>query len=464
MKRKDLLWSATVAVAVAALAIVNARPNRYGHSDREERHLMPAVSSGPLDPAWSPDGRWIAFFSDRSGEYEVTLKRADGKTFEGADEHAEKRLTTLGPGWKDSLTWSPDSKKLLIGTSAGELHLYDLAAASLVHVHTNPEGFTLDVDWSPDGAWLAWSHRHSESRLSALYLYDVAKAETHEVTSGMFDDGGPTFDRGGDFLYFTSARTFEPLYSDVDGTWVYANARNLCAVPLRKDVVNPFAPENHEEAGDGGPGDKEKEKKEQEEEKAKQEEEDGDKLAEQPVPPVRIDLDGFERRILILPVEAGRISALAGAKDKVVFLQAPRAGAADDDSEAQDGEEAQGRSELCFLDLKAEKEKRKPQTILAGRVQAFELTAKGDKLVVALGDDLGAVDLAPDQTLKSVDLSGLVAVIDPRAEWEQILRDAWRLYRDFFYDPRCTASIGTPWARATRRRWRTPRRARTCTT
>ncbi|MEM7308192.1 MAG: PDZ domain-containing protein [Planctomycetota bacterium] len=397
------------------------------------RNLTASSGVAERSPAWSPDGRWMAYFSDRSGEYELTVQRADGKPFEGANEHGERRLTSLGAGWKDSITWSPDSKKLAVGTSHGVLYLCDFETGATEKIHENHQGFPLNVDWSHDAAWLAWSHRHPDARQSAIYLHDVANAATHVVTSGMFDDSGPTFDRSGDFLYFSSSRTFEPVYADLDTTWIYANTRNLCAVPLRADVENPFAPENQEE-------EVEEDEAEDEDESEEGSESEADADAEEPEPedegdadaegetegeeeeadePLAIDLEGFESRVMILPAESGRIGGLLGAEGKVLFVRAPRTGA-----------DGQG-SQLCYFDL-AEGE---TKTVLSGRIETYRLAAKGTKIAVSTGAGVGVVDLAPGQTLEPADLSGLVATVDPRAEWRQLLRDAWRLYRDFFYDP-----------------------------
>ena len=381
--------------------------------DGVTRNMTGTSGVAERSPSWSPDGMWVVFFSDRSGEYEVTLKRADGKTFDGADESGERRLTSMGPGWKDSLSWAPDSETLLVATSGGDLHLLNLESGDLRLIHTNPEGSPLEAEWSADSGWLTWSHQHSESRLSALYLHDVAAGTTHEVTSGMFDDENPVFDRGGDYLYFVSSRTFSPLYADLDTTWIYANTNNLCAVPLRADVENPFAPENNEEEleeADEGEEEDEDEGNKSEGEDAEGDEEETDEV-------MSIDLAGFESRVVLLPIEPGRLGQLAAAEGKLLYLEAPRTGA--------DGEGAT----LHFFDM----EEGESTAILSGDIEDYELTAK-DKVVLAMGGGIGVVDLAGGQSFEPVDLSGLVATINPREEWAQILRDAWRIYRDFFYD------------------------------
>ncbi len=394
------------------------------------RNLTGTDGVAERDPVWSPDGVWIACFSDRSGEYELCLRRGDGRPFRWQDvgeEVAEQRLTDIGPSWKSELSWAPDSKSLAFCTNDGELHRLVVESGELLTLDKGPEGEPFAVDWSRDSRWLAYSHRHSRSRLPAIYLFDLSAGTRHEVTSGLFADDQPVFDRGGEWLFFRSSRTFEPIYEDVGDTWIYANTQGLMAVALRKEVENPFAPRSEEEGAE----------QEDDEGESKEEGEESEPDEEAP-PPVAIELDGFEGRIQSLPVPAGRIEALAGAKGKLVYLRLPRTGAVAGEGEDDDDDEqgAPAGAALCFFDLKAKKKEREEKTVLAG-VQAFRLAAKSDKVLVALEDDeFAVVDLASDQKAEEhLDLSGLVATVDPRREWGQILSDAGRIMRDFFYDP-----------------------------
>ncbi|MEO0653214.1 MAG: peptidase S41, partial [Planctomycetota bacterium] len=144
-------------------------------------------------PAWSPDGEHVAYFSDASGNYELTLRRTDGQPIEGANERGEKRVTDLGPGFRYAPVWSPDSKHLTFTANDGGLWLYTLETDRLERIATNPDGQPIVPSWSMTSDWLTWSHRHSETELDAIYLYDVANGFTTEVTSGQFDDSNPSF-------------------------------------------------------------------------------------------------------------------------------------------------------------------------------------------------------------------------------------------------------------------------------
>jgi tricorn protease len=382
--------------------------------------------------AWSPDGESIAYFSDRSGEYELTLRAVDGSG-------EEQKLTSMGPGFRYFIYWSPDSKKMVFIDQAMDINLYDHDAKKVTKVdkahymyHGSLSGF--EAKWSADSRWVAWD-RSADSRNRAIFLYDTQENKLHQVTSGFYSDVDPVFDPDGKYLYFLSDRSFGPSYGDVDNSWIYANTTNIVAVPLRKDVPSPLAPRNDEEGeeegenGENGKKDKDdkadaekkkkskKDKKEGDKEGEKEEGEDEEKKPE----PVEIDLEDFERRVVVLPPDAGNYSALEAVSGKVIFHRRPRTGSVREGSQ----------SPIVFFDLKEREEK----TIL-GNADGFVISADDKKMVVYHEMKFAIIDIAPEQKMeKQVDVSGLSMELDPVAEWRQIFTDAWRLERDYFYDP-----------------------------
>ncbi len=359
-------------------------------------------------PAWSPDGRWIAYFSDRSGEYELTIRPADGSG-------EEQKLTSLGAGYRYRPQWSPDSRRLAFVDKAMRIQLFDRDTGTLSQVDQGLwmyqgalNGFR--VSWSADGRWLAWS-RGLENRHGAIFLYDTGSGERHQATSGFYSDGSPVFDPEGKYLYFLSGRSFDPDYSDVDGTWIYPNTTNVVAVALRADVASPLAPRNDEEK----PGESD--------ESAADEEggagEAGAQESEHEVPAVDIDLEGFESRLVVLPPEAGNYADLRAAKGKVVYRRRPRTGSGADESP------------LVYWDL----EDREEHTVLED-ADDYELAAKADKALVGVEDRIAIVDLKPAQKIETpLRVADMEMMVDPVAEWHQIFDDVWRFERDFFYDP-----------------------------
>jgi tricorn protease-like protein/C-terminal processing protease CtpA/Prc len=204
------------------------------------RNLTRTSGVAERDPAWSPDGRWIAYFSDETGEYELYITQSDGKG-------ETRQLTEDSATYYNSPVWSPDSKHILFSDKASNMHLHTIETGETITFDQEPRNAGVSASWSHDSRWIAYARTTDDRLTSSIWLYNVETGETHEVTSGMFNDSSPAFDRKGDYLYFTSTRNFSPTYSDLDGTWIYNNAGVLLAVPLRSDVENPWLDESDEE-------------------------------------------------------------------------------------------------------------------------------------------------------------------------------------------------------------------------
>lgn len=418
------------------------------------RNLTRSSGVAERHPAWSPDGKLIAYFSDRTGEYELTVRRADLMPGATNPPPAEETLTKLGSGYRYQPQWSPDSKKILWIDQAMKISVYDFDTKTnkvidrqLWMYHGELAGFS--VSWSADSRWIAYAG-DKENRNSAIVLYDCKNDKRHEVTTGFYNDDAPVFDPDGKCLFFRTGRTFGPGYSELDNTWIYANTANLAAVPLRKDVASPLAPRNDEE------GDKDKKKdeeKKKEDEKKPDDKKDGDKKDdakaaeskeakkadakesdkkddkaadkkeekkdEKKPKPVEIDLDGFEHRVVILPPKAGRFADLMAVSGKLIFRRLPRLGSADE------------KNPVVFYDL----EKREEKTILDD-ADGIELSANRERMLVRKDKTYAIIEPKEGQKLdKKIETGGFEALVDPVAEWKQIFTDVWRLERDCFYDP-----------------------------
>jgi len=446
-------------------AVVSARGDLWTAPAENGTPRPLTATSGVFerDPSWSPDGKWIAFFDDSTGEYELYVMPADGKG-------AKRQLTTDGGPFKNDITWSPDSKRLAYSDKTGTLWLVTLQDGTRARVDRNPRSSPLRPSFSHDGAWIAYARGTDDRETPGVWLYEVATGNSTPVTAGVFSGRRPTFDRKGDYLVFASERRFEPKYSALDSTWIYDETEHLYLVPLRKDVKLPWPAESDEEDGksDSKDAPKDGEKKDEagaksgggedkpadgdrprrrrrpasemevtaliDEEKPKdpptdpkdaepakadasadgepakdapKEGEPKDEAPKKKEPePIKIDLDGFEARAIQLPPKAGSYAAI-GFNDKGQLLY------------ARDG--------IKLLDL-TDKEKKEKNVGEGGR---FELTADGKRMLVG-----GAmVDAAADGKRRTVVISPMEASLDPRAEWRQIILDAHRIMRDWFYDP-----------------------------
>lgn len=380
-------------------------------------------SSGVAEryPAWSPDGKTIAYFSDRSGEYELTLRPASGSG-------AEATVTKLGPGYRYAPVWSPDSKKIVFIDQTMKIHLHDIEKQETTQIdkqlwasHGELSGFRFN--WSADSRWLTY-RKDQDNGHSAIVIYDTKDGQKHQVTSGFYDDDDPVFDRDGKYLFYQSGRTMDAIYSDVDHTWVYPNSVNLVAVSLRKDVPSLLAPRNDEEADKKKDKDKDSEKgeKKKDDGDADKKKDDGEELAkkEKPPKPVEIDFENFESRLVVLPPKAGYYTDLASVSGKLIYRRLPRAGALPDE-----------KTPVKYYDF----EKREEKTIIEDADQAT-LADKGEKLLVRKKDDYAIIEVKENQKMeKKLSMSGFETSIDPVAEWKQLFTEAWRLERDYFYDP-----------------------------
>lgn len=351
-------------------------------------------------PAWSPDGRQIAYWSDRSGEYELTLRNQDGSG-------KEQQLTKLGPGFRYHIYWSPDGKKLAFIDQNMDIQIYDMDQHKVIHVDNGLWMYEQDLDhfrpsWSPDSRWLAYA-RGIGNRHDAIFIYDTKDKKTRQVTSGFYDDTNPVFGTGGKYLYYVSGRSLHPDYSDIDETWIYTNTQKLVSVSLRPDVPSLLAARNDTVSTDTTKSKTPKTGKEKKKNTSKA---------------VDITFDGFEQRAVVLPPAAGHFSHLEAAPGKIIFKRNPRTGSDSHDRKLQ------------YYDLK----ERKAETIL-GNIDGYQLSADHEHILAWKDHTFAIIQVAADQHLdKPLATADMEMTIDPRAEWHQIFNDVWRMERDYFYD------------------------------
>jgi tricorn protease len=366
-------------------------------------------------PAWSPDGKWVAYFADATGEYELYVKAQDGSG-------EPRQVTRGGHSFRYQPVWSPDSKQILFADQTWSLFLADVESGKVTLVDksevTDIEGYV----WSPDSRWVAYA-KSDENDYPAVWVYSVKGAKKERVTGSLYPDYSPSFDPEGKYLYFLSDRHFNPTFNAYAFEYVLQDATGIYALALTKDTPQPFPPESDEEEP-AKDDDQKDDKKAKSEKKGKDEKRDAEKEDAAEVT-VEIDFDGLMGRVSEFPMSPGGLVHLTAAKGKLFFLET---GAFEDDDDEGPG----GRNVLKFFDT----EEREVKTALAG-INNYELTPDGTKVLYAAGPRYGIADAAEDQSMSDgkLDTGGLEAMVDPRAEWAEMFRDAWRLERDFFYDP-----------------------------
>jgi len=375
------------------------------------RNLTNTPGVAERDPAWSPDGKRLAYFSDESGEYALHLRAQDGKG------DAEKIDLGSPPSFYYHPLWAPDSKKIAYADARLTIWYVDLEKKTPVRVDTDtydsPDR-ALDPVWSPDSRWLAYT-KMLKNHLRAVFVYSLEQAKAFQITDGMSDARYAGFDVNGNHLYFTAS-------TDVGLTagWLDMSSmnrpvtRSVYLVVLRKDLPSPLAPESDEEKA-------EEPKKPEEAKKA----EEAKKTAEKKEPvTVRIDVDNISQRIVALPIPARNYVGLGAGKTGILFLV--------EGSPVPGPQMGPPSVTVHKFDLKTRKTERFLEGITGG-----ELSFNGEKTLVRRGDQWLIVGTAqpPKPGEGVLKMEAMEVRVDPRAEWRQMYREVWRIERDFFYDP-----------------------------
>ena len=385
------------------------------------RNLTNTPGVHERSPIWSPDGRSIAYFSDASGEYELFIASQDGKG-------EPKRWKPAGAGFYESPSWSPDSKKICYVDNSRALYWIDAGTGvcKKVAADTFYTPFkTLRPAWSPDSRWIVYAV-NNRALVQAVSVYSLEQDKSFPVTDGLSDASEPVFDRSGKYIFFFASTNAGPRVN-----WFTLEntdskpAQSVYVAVLRKELPSPLVKESDEEKGpeaskkDGAP-DKKDEKKDdkKDEKKAAADKADDKSKPAAPPEPVRFDFDGLSQRILDLPVPAADLSNLQpGEAGQVFFLRA-----------------ADEKSALQRFDLKD----RKTETLLAD-VENYQISADGKKLLYRTKESWAITSASTkkvDMSEGKLNVAAVEVRIDPRAEWPEMFEDAWRINRDYFYDPR----------------------------
>jgi tricorn protease len=381
-------------------------PARKGHA----RNLTNTPGVAERDPAWSPDGKWVAYFSDESGEYQLHLRDQSGLG------EVKKIALSKAPSFYYAPVWSPDGKKIAYHDKRLNLWYVDVAsgAPTLVDTNTYDTPFrSLDPAWAPDSRWLAYT-KQLDNHFRAVFVHSLATGKSHRLTDGMSDARYAAFDKNGKYLYFTAS-------TDVGLTagWLDMSSmnrpvtRNAYVVVLAKDLPSPLAPESDEEkAAEPSKADKPGAKKGEE----------GPKIGPAAV---RIDLPNIDQRILALPVPPRDYRGLQAGKSGALFLL---------EQPASPGWALREAPKLALH--KFELDKRKSEKFLDGVGRAL-VSHDGEKLLYQKAEKWFIVGTAqpPKPGEGALPLDEVEVRVDPRAEWKQMYREVWRIQRDFLYDP-----------------------------
>ncbi|HEX8336839.1 MAG TPA: PDZ domain-containing protein, partial [Pyrinomonadaceae bacterium] len=433
-----------------ARALFGARGDIYTApaKEGEVRNLTDSQGVREMTPAWSPDGRWVSYLSDRSGEYEVYVRPSDGTG-------QERRVSTDGDVWRYPPVWSPDSRMLAYGDKRQRLRLVDVSTGKTTDVDRGTRNDLTSYNWAPDSKWVAYA-KLGANQFSEIWVYSLASNRTQRLSGGMTSDTEPVFDPKGRYLYFLSNRDFNLTFSGFEFNYLYTNPTRVYVGLLAADGPALFLPTSDEERaktserpltqppnpaqqppaqggkpqGPGGQQAPQPAATPSPEPTAPQPTAPANAQAagrsEEPkgAPPagvnVRVDFEGFESRVRAIPGPNSNYRHLSATNEGVLYLTG-----------------TPGRLVLYNIDAKAE------QPIIEG-IQEYDLAAGLKHVVFQARDNYGVAPVAPGQKPDAglLKLEGMTMKLDPKAEWAEMYNDAWRTMRDWFYDPNMH---GTDW-------------------
>ncbi|MFG6466936.1 S41 family peptidase [Roseateles sp. BYS87W] len=403
--------------------------------DGTVRNLTETSGVREKDALWSPDGQRVAYISDAPGmRHELVLQAQTGLG-------AKERFLLPEAGYFTLLDWSPDGQQLVLQDNHLSLYRLGLAAGAqrgqLVKLSTDVrrlggDGFA--VSFSPDSRWLAFT-TSGENYMGRIVLHELATGRNHTVTDGLTHAGNPVFSAKGDYLFFTASINAGPSRVGLDlSTQERPQRAGLYALVLAADGKSPLAPKagdeeaKKDEKKDDKPGGSKPDAKPDGKADAKKDDKKDDKPKAEAVKPIRVDLNGLADRVVALPVAERNYAELAvGADGALFYLQRPQPGASVEPPQA----ERRATGELWRFDF----EERKPKLLRSG-VAEYSLSEDHKKLLLTVaGGKLEVGDANDKADTKVLDLSGLRARIDLRAEWKQIFDETWWMQKEFFYDP-----------------------------
>lgn len=368
-------------------ALFEARGDIYSVpvENGEIRNLTNTQGVREISPVWSPDGKQIAYYSDATGEYELYL-------LENKDGAKPRQITHGSAAWKHTAEWSPRSTHLVYSDRSMKLWLVDISSGKQTAIDQATADEINDYTFSPDGDWIAYS-KTAPNYQSALWLYQLSTGKKHQITDATFSDSNPAFSRDGKFLFFLSNRDFNLAFSSFEFDYLYNNATRIYALPLRNDGTTLT-----------------RYKEDKEEMKVKDEQvKNNDNKTNPKEKKVEIDTDNASSRIVALSPQPGQYRIIGTVEEGLLYASG---------------------NKIMRYNIEQEKH----EEILDGTSYGI-LAADGKSFIYRRGNDYGVAKNQPGQAAGSgkLNLDNLDMKIDPRAEWNQIYADAFRIFRDYFY-------------------------------
>ena len=362
------------------------------------KNLSYTPGSREMYPQISPDGKWIAFFSDKSGEYQLYMQKTEGGDWVELTNGLDKFVYHL--------SWSPDGKKILFGNKEFAIFYVDVESKNLVEIDRsnqlkNDEFYweESDYSWSPDSKWITYSFTNF-NRNNVIYIYSLDQKKRFALTDDFYDNLYPSFDANGKYLYYVSSRNFN-LYMDFyEDNHIEATPQQVMVVQLRDNETPPF-----------------------EEPLVKDEKKSDENF--------KIDLGDITSRTYPLPVGPGNYFFLKAGNGKVAWCSIDNFTEDEYEQIFKPGNETKWK--LNIFDMTS-----KSSVVIEDKIKNFHLSIDRNNLIVQKESDYFTTTL--DDAFKSKSFGGKLNLeemsytVNNISEWNQIFNDTWRWYRDFFYD------------------------------
>lgn len=362
-------------------------------------NLSNTPGSREMYPQISPDGKQVAFFSDKTGEYELYLQSINGGEWQQLTDSLKKTNYRL--------LWSPDGKKILFGNKQYAIYCIDVATKKMTKIDEsnqmkNDEFYweMSDYNWSPDSKWICYSFVQYNKN-SQIFLYSLEQNKRYSLTDDFYDNLYPSFDTNGKYLYYASSRNFDVQMDFYEDNHVISSPQKIMAVALCSGEKPPFADSVNST----------------QEIKSKE---------------FKIDVEGIIKRTYPLPIDAGNYFYVKGGNGKVIWCSVPKF----TEAEYEEIFKPKGDTkwDLHIFDMQEKKE-----SVMKDKIKSFDLSTNGEQLIICQGTDIYTSSVNDAFKSKSVsekvNTASMTYLVSPLKEWNQIFNDTWRWYRDFFFDP-----------------------------
>jgi tricorn protease len=382
-------------------ALLGARGDVFSlpAKDGSTKNLTNTSGIHERNSVWSPNGKWITYISDATGEDEIYIKKDDPNS-------EPIQLTKNADTYKYQLSWSPDSKKIMWSDKKQRLNYVDIDSKKVVEIDKSAVWEITQYSWSPDNKWVVYTNPQKEG--SMLFLYSVESAKTQSISDFWYSSYNPIFSSDGKYIFFVSDRDFTPTYGNTEFNAIYRDMAKIYLLTLAKNTDSPFKLKSDEVVIT-------EESTETKKSDAKKDDAKPDTKKEVSV---KIDIDGLKDRIAVLPIQAAGYRGLTSVGDKLYYQKLS-------------GRGGMGGSTLMMFDFT-----KKTETDL-GTVNGYEISADGKKMLISQSGSYGIIDLpqAKIELKDKLDLSTLEKIINKKEEWKQIYNECWRQMRDFLYAP-----------------------------